>query len=65
LTDDHVVNGIDELGVLLFGHAENDWYGSTSLDRGDATARVPPERDRAAGDLGRLGRHRLDVGESG
>jgi homospermidine synthase len=29
LTEDEVVDGIDELGVLLYGHAKNAyWYGS-------------------------------------
>ncbi len=29
LTEDEIVDGIDELGVLLFGHAKNAyWYGS-------------------------------------
>ncbi|MFL5043112.1 MAG: homospermidine synthase [Xanthobacteraceae bacterium] len=29
LTDDDIVDGIDELGVLLYGHAKNAyWYGS-------------------------------------
>ena len=29
LTEDEIVDGIDELGVLLYGHAKNAyWYGS-------------------------------------
>ena len=30
LTEDDIVDGVDELGVLLYGHAKNAyWYGST------------------------------------
>jgi len=44
--------GIDELGVLLYGHAKNAyWYGSQLSIRGDAAARALPERHWPAGDL--------------
>ena len=36
-----------------------------ALDRGDPQARALSERNRAAGDLGRARRHRLDAGEPG
>ena len=38
ILDEHeIIDGIDELGVLLYGHARNAyWYGSHAFDRRDA-----------------------------
>jgi homospermidine synthase len=42
-----IVDGIDELGVLLYGHAKNAyWYGSQLSIERPASSRLP-ERDRA------------------
>ena len=66
LDENDIVDGVDELGVLLYGHAKNAyWYGSSALDRGDAQARALSERDRPAGHVGGARRHRLDAGEPG
>ena len=65
ILDEHeIVDGIDELGVLLYGHAKNAyWYGSQLSDRGDAKSRALPECDRPSGHVRRAGRHCLDAGE--
>ena len=64
LDENEIVDGIDELGVLLYGHDRNAyWYGSQLSDRGDARARALPERHRPAGDLGGARRHGLGAGE--
>jgi homospermidine synthase len=46
LDENEIVDGIDELGVLLFGHAKNAyWYGSQlSIDetRTSRPTRTPP-----------------------
>ena len=64
LDEDEIVDGIDELGVLLYGHAqERLLVRLAALDRGDAQARALPERDRPAGDVGRARRHGLGAGE--
>ncbi len=57
---DEIESGIDELGVLVYGHARKNayWYGS-ALQRGDQTARAVSERDRPAGVVGRPRRHGL------
>ena len=66
LGEDEIVDGLDELGVLLYGHDKNAyWYGSQlSIEetRGD---RPLPERHRPAGHLGGPGRHRLGDREPG
>ena len=57
-------DGIDELGVLLYGHAKNAyWYGS-QLARGDPHTRALSERDWPAGDLCNPRRHGVGAGES-
>src|SRR5689334_23953174 len=47
LTEDDIVDGIDELGVLLFGHANNAyWYGSQlSIEE---TRRLAPYQNATA-----------------
>ena len=53
LTEDDIVDGIDELGVLLYGHAKNAyWYGSQLSIEETRAARALSERHRPAGDLG-------------
>ena len=43
-----IVTGMDELGVLLAGHARNAyWYGSQLVDRGGASARAVTPMPRA------------------
>ena len=65
LDEDEIVDGIDELGVLLYGHAKNAyWYGSQLSIEETRAARALPERDRPAGDLGRARRHGLGAGKS-
>ena len=65
LDEREMVDGIDELGVLLYGHARNAyWYGSQlSIEE---TRRLAPYQnaDRVAGDFSGARRHRLDAGES-
>ncbi len=66
ILDEHeIVDGIDELGVLLYGHGKNAyWYGSQlSIDETRAD-RALSERDRPAGDLGGARRHGVGAGES-
>ena len=65
LDENEIVDGIDELGVLLYGHAKNAyWYGSQLSIEETRRARALPERDRPAGDLGGARRHGLGAGES-
>ena len=60
LGEAEIVDGIDELGVLLFGHKHNAyWYGSQLSVEEDARHRALSERHRHAGDLGRARRHGL------
>ena len=59
LDENEIVDGIDELGVLLYGHARTPIGTGRSLDRRDAAPRSLPERHRPAGDLGRARRHGL------
>ena len=41
IIDEDIVEGVDEVGVLLYGHAKNAyWYGS-QLDYHDAKKRAP------------------------
>ena len=57
---DEIIDGIDELGVLLMGHAEGRLLVRlAALDRGGAAARAAQQRDLAAGDRGGAGRHGL------
>ena len=47
LDEDEIVDGRDELGVLLYGHARNAyWYGSQLTIEEARAARSAPERDR-------------------
>lgn len=47
LTEDEIVEGVDELGVLLFGHARNAlWYGSR-LSNAEARALAPDQNATA------------------
>ncbi len=65
LDENELVDGIDELGVLLYGHGLNAyWYGSQLSLRGDAQAGPLPERDRPAGFFGRDRRHGVGTGAS-
>lgn len=49
LGEDELVDGADELGVLLYGHDRNAyWYGSR-LSLQEARPRPQPECDRIAG----------------
>ena len=60
LDENELVDGVDELGVLLYGHAKNAyWYGSRLSLEGGAPAGALSERDRAAGDVGGARRHGL------
>ena len=44
LTEDEIVEGVDELGVLLFGHAKNAlWYGSRLSN--EETRRLAPDQN--------------------
>ena len=67
ILDEHeIVDGIDELGVLLYGHKKNAyWYGSQLSIEETRADRALPERHRPAGDLRGAGRHGLGAGESG
>ena len=65
LDENEIVDGIDELGVLLYGHDKNAyWYGSQLSIEETRAHRALPERHRPAGDLGGAGRHGLGAGES-
>ena len=65
LGENEIVDGIDELGVLLYGHAKNAyWYGSQLVDRGNAAHRALSECDRTASQLRRARRHGLGAGKS-
>ena len=64
LDENEIVDGIDELGVLVYGHAKNAyWYGSQlSIEETRELAPVP-ERHRPAGVLGRARRHGVGAGK--
>ena len=65
LAEDDIVDGVDELGVLLYGHAKNAyWYGSQLSIEETRRAGALSERHRTAGDLGGARRHGLDAGKS-
>ena len=50
LDENEIVDGIDELGVLLYGHAKNAyWYGSQLSIEETREHRALSERDRPAG----------------
>ena len=65
LDENEIEDGIDELGVLLYGHKKNAyWYGSQlSIEE---TRRIAPYQNATglAGDLGRAGRHGVGAGKS-
>ena len=64
LDENEIVDGIDELGVLLYGHGKNAyWYGSQLSIEETRAHRALPERHRPAGDLGGARRHGLGAGE--
>ena len=66
LDENEIVDGVDELGVLLYGHGKNAyWFGSAALDRGDAGAGALPERDGPAGDVRGARRHGVGAGAPG
>ncbi len=47
LEEDEIVDGIDELGVLLYGHGKNAyWFGSQLSIEETRDARALPERHR-------------------
>ncbi len=47
---DEIVNGVDELGVLLMGHAKCAyWYGSQPVDPASPAARALQQRDQSPG----------------
>ncbi len=63
LDENEIVDGIDELGVLLFGHDNNAyWYGS-QLSIEEPQARALSERHRPAGDLRGARRHGVGAGK--
>ena len=65
LDENEIEDGIDELGVLLYGHAQKRllvWLAA--LDRGDAADRALPERHRHAGVVRRARRHGVGAGKS-
>ena len=65
LDENEIVDGIDELGVLLYGHDKNAyWYGSQLSIEETRADRALPERHRPAGDLGGAGRHGVGAGKS-
>ena len=65
LDENEIEDGIDELGVLLYGHAKNAyWYGSQLSIEETRQHRALPERHRHAGDLGRARRHGVGAGKS-
>ena len=65
LDENEIEDGIDELGVLLYGHGKNAyWYGSQlSIEETRRIAPVP-ERHRHAGVVRRAGRHGVGAGKS-
>ena len=65
LMNDEIVDGMDELGVLLYGHvAQRVLVRQPAHDPPGARARALPERDRPAGDLGGGRGHDLGDRES-
>ena len=64
LDENEIEDGIDELGVLLYGHAKNAyWYGSQLSIEETRAHRALPERHRHAGHLRRARRHGMGAGE--
>ncbi len=63
LDENEIEDGIDELGVLLYGHGKNAyWYGSQL----SIPPHLPlPECHRHAGVVRRAGRHGVGVGKPG
>ena len=65
LDENEIEDGIDELGVLLYGHAKNAyWYGSQLSIEETRTHRALSERHRHAGVLRRARRHGVGAGKS-
>jgi homospermidine synthase len=63
LTEQEIVDGIDELGVLLWARGERILVRLPALHRGDAKARALSECDGPPGDLRRPRRHGLGARE--
>ncbi len=63
LEENEVIDGIDELGVLLYGHDKGAYWFGSQLPTRKTQARSVPDRDWPAGDLGRARRHGLGAGE--
>ena len=52
LEEDEILDGIDELGVLLYGHGKNAyWYGSQLSVEETRELCALPERHRSSGDV--------------
>ena len=65
LDENEIEDGIDELGVLVYGHAKNAyWYGSQLSIEETRRDRALPERDRHAGVIRRARRHGVGAGKS-
>ena len=65
LDENEIEDGIDELGVLVYGHAqERLLVRLAALDRGDPRDRALPERHRHAGVVGGARRHGVGAGKS-
>jgi homospermidine synthase len=64
LTENEIVDGVDELGVLLYGHARKRLLVRfTAFHRRDPRPCALPERHRTAGDVRGTGRHGVGAGE--
>ena len=65
LHPEEILDGADELGVLLYGHKKNAyWFGSTLTCRRSDQTGTAAKRHRPAGDISRSGRHGLGAGKS-
>ena len=65
LDENEIEDGIDELGVLLYGHGKNAyWYGSQLSIEETREHRALPERHRHAGVVGGARRHGVGAGKS-
>ncbi len=65
LDENEIEDGIDELGVLIYGHGKNAyWYGSQLSIEETRKIAPYPERHRHAGVIGRAGRHGMGAGKS-
>ena len=64
LDENEIVDGIDKLGVLLYGHARCLLVRLAAFDRGDAAASALSECDGTSGDLRRACRHGVGARKS-